>query len=150
MDQASIYVSVLALTASVVSLLFSFRNDSFNKKFKLYEARFEILSVISESMLLYTRCISAHRNLVAEAERSNNQSIAHVTSEMQNDVDALSPQLDDLFKTASEFKDNDVLSSYRDLLPELRRMRDRIMAMHEQIVSTHAKAAKLADLRAKA
>ena len=150
MDHASIYVSVLALGVSLVSFVFSIRNDSFNKKFKLYDARLEILSVISETMLLHSRCISVHRSLVSEAMRLNDPNIAKTASELQSDMDALSPQLDDIFKTVSEFKDSDVLSSYRDLLPVIRRMRDRVIEMHEQILRVQAKAAKAAALTAKA
>lgn len=139
------YVSVFALLTSLASLFFSLRHNRFNNRFKIYEARVEILSIISESLLIHSRCAAAHRDLVDETRKFDDPQINETAGEIDQLIKLMTSKLDTLFSSASDLADSEIVSRYRDLLPDARRMRDQSVELLEAIARTQTRTAKAAN-----
>ena len=111
----------IALIVSLVSLFFTLRNNSFNKKIKLVEAKIAMLALLSEISSRYAKLEASLHEVKIKAEKHPKYlEIRESIDPLENQYSQLVRELSKAYRECTAIKDSEILTEYERSFPLIR------------------------------
>ena len=118
------YLPAIAIIVSLVSLFFTLRNNRFNGRFKIVEAKTSILFALSDLSLHHAQNIALHQEIKSKATKHGHDNILKILDELEERLVYIRGNMERMYELANALREKDVLAGYEHVYPEIKRMRN--------------------------